>query len=107
MSGPPRQIRSHLQTRLARSAASGVRPDVFEAVVARFLEAQLASQIAAGQTLADIACEQGSGRETLRSQLKAVFDKTGTARQAGLVLLLSKLAAPAAYAGESPDDGHS
>jgi DNA-binding CsgD family transcriptional regulator len=57
-------------------------------------EARLASQIAAGKTLAEIARQQGSGRETLRSQLKAVFEKTGTSRQAELALLLSKLAAP-------------
>jgi DNA-binding CsgD family transcriptional regulator len=58
-------------------------------------EARLASQIASGKTLADITRQQGSGRETLRSQLKAVFEKTGTARQAELALLLSKLTAPA------------
>jgi DNA-binding CsgD family transcriptional regulator/PAS domain-containing protein len=55
-------------------------------------EARLASQIATGKTLAEIARQQGSGRETLRSQLKAVFEKTGTSRQAELALLLSKLA---------------
>jgi DNA-binding CsgD family transcriptional regulator/PAS domain-containing protein len=57
-------------------------------------EARLASQIAAGKTLADIAMQEGSARETLRSRLKAIFDKTGTGRQAELTLLLSKIARP-------------
>jgi DNA-binding CsgD family transcriptional regulator/PAS domain-containing protein len=55
-------------------------------------EARLASQIAAGKTLADVALQDGSARETLRSRLKSVFDKTGTGRQAELTLLLSKIA---------------
>jgi DNA-binding CsgD family transcriptional regulator len=55
-------------------------------------EARLASQIAAGKTLADIAMEEGSARETLRSRLKSVFHKTGTGRQAELTLLLSRIA---------------
>lgn len=55
-------------------------------------EARLASQIAAGKTLAEIAGEAGNARETLRSRLKSVFHKTGTGRQAELTLLLSKIA---------------
>jgi len=55
-------------------------------------EARLASQVAAGKTLADIAKEEGSARETLRSRLKSIFEKTGTGRQAELTLLLSKIA---------------
>jgi DNA-binding CsgD family transcriptional regulator len=55
-------------------------------------EARLAAQIAAGKTLAEIAGEAGSARETLRSRLKSVFHKTGTGRQAELTLLLSKIA---------------
>jgi DNA-binding CsgD family transcriptional regulator/PAS domain-containing protein len=58
-------------------------------------EARLAAQIAAGKTLADISRQHGSAHETLRSQLKAVFDKTGTGRQAELALLLSKVTPPA------------
>jgi DNA-binding CsgD family transcriptional regulator len=54
-------------------------------------EARLAAQIAAGRTLAEIADEAGSARETLRSRLKSVFQKTGTGRQAELTLLLSKI----------------
>jgi DNA-binding CsgD family transcriptional regulator/PAS domain-containing protein len=65
-------------------------------------EARLASQIAAGRTLAEIARQQGIGRETVRSQLKAVFEKTGTARQAELALLLAKLTGAAfTHTGEA------
>jgi DNA-binding CsgD family transcriptional regulator len=56
-------------------------------------EARLAAQIAAGRTLPDIARSEAMSRETLRSRLKSIFDKTGTGRQAELVLLLSKFAA--------------
>jgi DNA-binding CsgD family transcriptional regulator/PAS domain-containing protein len=58
-------------------------------------EARLAREIGAGKTLSDVAHESGSARETLRTRLKSVFDKTGTGRQAELALLLSKLAPPA------------
>jgi DNA-binding CsgD family transcriptional regulator len=57
-------------------------------------EARLASQIASGKTLANIAADDGSARETLRSRLKAIFEKTGTRRQAELTLLLSKIELP-------------
>jgi DNA-binding CsgD family transcriptional regulator len=57
-------------------------------------EARLAAQIAAGETLPEIALAERTSRETLRSRLKSIFHKTGTSRQAELVLLLSKLATP-------------
>jgi DNA-binding CsgD family transcriptional regulator len=57
-------------------------------------EARLASQIASGKTLANIAADDGSARETLRSRLKSIFEKTGTRRQAELTLLLSKIELP-------------
>jgi DNA-binding CsgD family transcriptional regulator len=58
-------------------------------------EARLAKQIAAGKTLADIAQQDGSARETLRTRLKSVFTKTRTSRQAELALLLSRITSPA------------
>jgi DNA-binding CsgD family transcriptional regulator/PAS domain-containing protein len=75
--------------------AAGLGPE--EAVLTQAFdltpaEARLAAQIGAGKTLADIATEEGSARETLRSRLKSVFEKTGTSRQAELTLLLSKIA---------------
>jgi DNA-binding CsgD family transcriptional regulator len=58
-------------------------------------EARLASRIAVGQGLGNAANALGIARETARSQLKSVFAKTGTSRQAELVALLSRL--PAGY----------
>jgi DNA-binding CsgD family transcriptional regulator len=55
-------------------------------------EAHLAAAIAGGKTLAEISKAEGIARETLRSQLKAVFSKTETSRQVELALLLSRLA---------------
>jgi len=55
------------------------------------VEAHLAAQIASGRTLPEIAIEERIARETLRSRLKSIFDKTGTSRQTELALLLSKV----------------
>lgn len=54
-------------------------------------EARLAAEIASGKSLAIITAEGRGSRETLRSRLKSIFEKTGTSRQAELVLLLSKV----------------
>lgn len=45
-------------------------------------------ELGSGSTLQDVAREAGISIHTARSQLKAVFDKTGTTRQADLVRLL-------------------
>jgi DNA-binding CsgD family transcriptional regulator len=58
-------------------------------------EARLAAKLAAGATLPEISLSEAVSRETLRSRLKAIFDKTGTSRQAELALLLSRMAGPA------------
>jgi DNA-binding CsgD family transcriptional regulator len=58
-------------------------------------EARLAAKLAAGATLPEISLSETVSRETLRSRLKAIFDKTGTSRQAELALLLSRMAGPA------------
>jgi DNA-binding CsgD family transcriptional regulator len=54
-------------------------------------EARLASLLASGAALDEIAGQLGIARETARHQLKAVFGKTETHRQAELVALLSQL----------------
>ena len=54
-------------------------------------EARLAALVAAGTTPDGAARRLGVGRETVRSQLKAVFAKTGTHRQSELAALLLRL----------------
>lgn len=52
-------------------------------------EARVASQLVEGHSLEGIAGRSGRSRETVRSQIKSVFKKTGTMRQAELVALLA------------------
>jgi DNA-binding CsgD family transcriptional regulator len=52
-------------------------------------EALLASELLAHRTLDDISDARGVGRETLRTQLKELFRKTGTHRQSELIGLLA------------------
>lgn len=57
-------------------------------------EALLASELASGASLDDAASQIGISRNTARSQLQAIFAKTGTNRQGELVrMLLSSAAA--------------
>ena len=51
-------------------------------------EARVAARLTSGATLEEIATEFGVSVTTVRSQLKALFDKTGTHRQTDLVRLL-------------------
>jgi len=52
-------------------------------------EARVASAIAKGKTLEEISVEAGLSVNTIKSQLKAVFVKTGVSRQADLVALMT------------------
>jgi DNA-binding CsgD family transcriptional regulator len=54
-------------------------------------EAKMAARIAQGNTIDEAACALRIGRETARTQLKAVFLKTSTRRQAELAALLGRL----------------
>lgn len=54
-------------------------------------EAYLVRNLASGQDLDEIATTKGCTRNTVRNQLKSVFAKTGTCRQAELVRLLMML----------------
>jgi DNA-binding CsgD family transcriptional regulator len=58
-------------------------------------EAELAVALCSGKTLDDTAVARGTSINTIRSQLKSIFGKTGTKRQADLVSLL--LASPAYF----------
>jgi DNA-binding CsgD family transcriptional regulator len=54
-------------------------------------EARIAAGIVRGKTLASIAKARGIAVETVRTQLKSIFKKTRTHRQAQLVALLVRL----------------
>ncbi|WP_217573385.1 helix-turn-helix transcriptional regulator [Mesorhizobium sp. GbtcB19] len=54
-------------------------------------EARLASRLATGEGIGAASAGLAIGRETARTQLRAVFAKTGTRRQAELTALLSRL----------------
>ncbi len=56
-------------------------------------EARVARGLVAGKTLEDIAAEQSVSRNTVRTHLRGVMEKTGCNRQAEVVALLSGLAA--------------
>jgi DNA-binding CsgD family transcriptional regulator len=51
-------------------------------------ESALAALLAQGRSLAEAAAQLGIARETARSRLKRIFEKTGTHRQTDLVRLL-------------------
>lgn len=51
-------------------------------------EAKLALAIGSGQDIAAFASRSGLSKDTVRSQLKSIFSKTGTHRQAEIVALL-------------------
>lgn len=55
-------------------------------------ERKLACKLVAGASLNEAADQLNLGRETVRSQLRSLFEKTGTNRQAQLVSLLQELA---------------
>jgi DNA-binding CsgD family transcriptional regulator len=54
-------------------------------------EARIAAAVASGDKLDTAAMELGVSRETLRSQLKGAFAKTGCSRQSELAALVSRI----------------
>lgn len=65
-------------------------------------EARVAASVACGKSITAAATHLGLSRETVRSQLKRVFSKTGTARQAELALLVSRMPNPSLWGGPLP-----
>jgi DNA-binding CsgD family transcriptional regulator len=57
-------------------------------------EIRAANGLLEGKTIDDLAARFGLSRETIRSQMKAVLAKTGTARQSDLVSLLANVNVP-------------
>jgi DNA-binding CsgD family transcriptional regulator len=80
-------------TELAVGAApsAGLLQGLFDLTPA---EARVARAIAAGRAASEIAREHGVSGETIRSQLRAIFAKTGVSRQVELVRLLSGATLP-------------
>ena len=69
-------------------------------------EARVAAQIALGRTVEEMAAAHGVKSVTLRTQLRAVFQKTGTRRQPDLVrLALAGAAWGTEDRGSPPNDG--
>lgn len=54
-------------------------------------EVQLAERLVAGDTAGEVAARRGVSEATARTQLRSIFEKTGTRRQAELVKLLVSL----------------
>lgn len=52
-------------------------------------EAKAAKALTSGETVNSLAAHLGLSRETIRSQLKSIFAKTGVSRQADLIALLA------------------
>jgi DNA-binding CsgD family transcriptional regulator len=72
------------------AAAERARPAIRERYRLTAREAELAGRLAAGDGLAHAAEEMGISLATARQHLKAVFEKTGTHRQAELVALIAR-----------------
>jgi DNA-binding CsgD family transcriptional regulator len=65
-------------------------------------EARVASGLAAGRTLEEIAADGGVSITTVRTQLRRVLEKTGCARQAEVAALLAGLATGPRLDGADP-----
>jgi DNA-binding CsgD family transcriptional regulator len=79
---------------LLNDLVSPLRPEATQLRAAFGLtvaEAKIAAKVASGMGLDGAAASLGVKRETARSQLKAVFAKTNTRRQAELAALVSRL----------------
>ena len=79
---------------LLTDLTSPLRPEATQLCAAFGLtvaEAKLAAKLASGSGIVGAAASLGVSRETARTQLKAVFAKTNTRRQAELAALVSRL----------------
>lgn len=97
-----RDISARVSQRAAAAifiAAAGATPvPALEAIAALFgltaAEKRVAGDVAAGMTRRDIALAGGVSDGTVKSQLAAIFDKTGTGDQRELELLIRELSPP-------------
>jgi DNA-binding CsgD family transcriptional regulator/PAS domain-containing protein len=76
---------------VAPGNAAGLRTDLQNQWGFTAAEAQLAQSLMQGQSLAEAADQGGVTINTVRTQLRSLFDKTQTRRQAELIRLLLRL----------------
>ncbi|WP_375403864.1 helix-turn-helix transcriptional regulator [uncultured Sphingomonas sp.] len=89
MAGPLSRARALVMIRVPRPAADAGAADALRALFGLTpAEAEVAAMVGRGADPAAIARARGCGRETVRSQLKIIFEKTGARRQAELALLV-------------------
>lgn len=97
-----RSLGQPVETRAAAAvfiaAAGTVIQTAVEAVAALFgltpAEKRVAGYVAGGMTRHDIATAQGVTQDTVKSQLSAIYDKTGTGDQRSLQSLMRELSPP-------------
>lgn len=68
-------------------------------------ETRLAARLRDGLTLKDAAAELGVAFNTVRNQLRAIFDKLGLSRQSDLIRALTQLTSLAGLLGETQASG--
>jgi DNA-binding CsgD family transcriptional regulator len=91
MTGPLSQAQVLLTLGSAASGVTADQTDLRRAYGLTGAEAAVARLLADGHDLRAIAARRGSSVQTVRSQLKTIFEKTGTHRQAELVILVQRL----------------
>lgn len=93
-----RQIESRAAAAVFIAAAGAVVQTAVEAIAALFgltsAERRVAGYVADGLTRNEIAGAQGVSQGTVKSQLAAIYDKTGTGDQRSLQNLMRELSPP-------------
>lgn len=74
-------------------AAAGVRERLRRLFGLSEAEAQIAVQLACGANLKNIAAARGVSLDTVRTQVRSIFHKTGLHRQGELICVVGRLAA--------------
>jgi DNA-binding CsgD family transcriptional regulator len=87
-SGPLSQARAMLVFRLPRAVVAPTDDALMTMFGLTQSEAQVGRLLVSGVQIPDIAVRRGTSVATVRSQLKAIFSKTGCSRQLELSLML-------------------